>query len=210
MNSAAKGGGEGHLRRIPPPRFATYAYHPLKCIIFRYTFYPLLFLALLACFGCALLCSLAVLLALEGLHPLKLDEVGFCFVPFRLILAWQLDLFLDVTYLNGWRTLALCLLCCGSWQYSSKFFCFSGLFWWLDKKLYVSLFGWLDTCSLVLLPWRWPVWLAWRVPRLAWPAGLPFPAVLSFGVDLGTPWSYSMACQHGMLITFLNFFDGPE
>ena len=63
--------------------------------------------------ACFILSSLAFLLALKGLHPLKLDGVGFCVVPFRLMVAWHLDLFLDFASPDGCHTLALYKLWCG-------------------------------------------------------------------------------------------------
>ena len=89
--------------------------------------------------ACVVLCSLAFLLSLEGLNPLKLDEVGFCFVPFRLMLAWQLDLFL-VLLRRMTGTLSRCADCVVAagdlfiaglhcWA-CLKFSCSSGLFWW--------------------------------------------------------------------------------
>ena len=57
-----------HILRLVlhPLNSAAEAYHPLKCIF-----------SSVACF---ILSSLNFLLALERLHPLKLDEVGFCVV----------------------------------------------------------------------------------------------------------------------------------
>ena len=56
----------------------------------------------------ALLWTYASVLAACGWHPVKLDEVGICVVPFWLMVAWKLDLFLDFALPDGWRILALC------------------------------------------------------------------------------------------------------
>ena len=50
--------------------------------------------------------------------------------------------------------------------------------WRLDENIFVSLFWWLDACSLGLLLWRRPVGLAWRLAGRAWVAFPPFVAIL--------------------------------
>ena len=61
---------------------------------------------------------------------------------------------------------------------SLKFSCSSGHIWRLDINIFVSLFWWLDACSLGILPWRRPVGLAWRFPGRDWVAVPPFLAFL--------------------------------
>ena len=94
LNSAAGGGGEGHLQRTPPPRIPTHTYHHLKRLLVTSPCGPALvilrrswlvvdgfgMLFLFSSVACFIFSSLAFLLALEELHPLKLDEVGFCVV----------------------------------------------------------------------------------------------------------------------------------
>ena len=77
------------------------------------------------------------------------------------------------------------------------YFFFLGHIWWLDEKLFVSLIGRRDTCSLALVARRQPMGLAWRFLMLR-----PTPSCLLsvLALDLGASWPRSLAHQHAMLI----------
>ena len=99
-------------------------------------------MALLACIGCTFLfssvacfifSSLAFLLALEGLHPLKLDEVGFCVVAtFKAsggLAVGLVPCFCFARWLAHSRAVRIV---------SAAGDLFAGLYWWPCKKFSCS------------------------------------------------------------------------
>ena len=164
--------------------------HTVVGIIFTLRFS----LALSACIGCTFLfssvacfifSSLAFLLALEGLHPLKLDEVGLLphFKAGGGLAIGLVPSFCFARWLAHSRAVPIVsaagdLFAGLYWWPCKTLSCSSGHIWRLDENIFVGLFWWRDACSLGLLPCCRPGVVAWRVPWLAWVAVPPFVAVL--------------------------------